>query len=167
MISKILHNYLNDKSRFETVFAHCDIPCKIYDPIFAQISVLTMIRLVDLIDELDISSSSSINDKAQFNRLVSQKEEHGIKVKDEISIIWGDYFKKPQFDEFPEIHELTHLIMLQCSKSKQNLDRSCVIELLVSVNRFAEIFWSTKNINTFKAKCPYPPELALVYPDLR
>ena len=70
MISKILHNYLNDKSRFETVFAHCDIPCKIYDPIFAQISVLTMIRLVDLIDELDISNSSSINDKAQFNRLV-------------------------------------------------------------------------------------------------
>lgn len=167
MISKILHNYLNDKSRFETVFAHCDIPCKIYDPIFAQISVLTMIRLVDLIDELDISNSSSINDKAQFNRLVSQKEEHGIKVKDEISIIWGDYFKKPQFDEFPEIHELTHLIMLQCSKSKQNLDRSCVIELLVSVNRFAEIFWHTKNIKTFKAKCPYPPELALVYPDLR
>ena len=167
MISKILHNYLNDKSRFETVFAHCDIPCKIYDPIFAQISVLTMIRLVDLIDELDISNSSSINDKAQFNRLVSQKEEHGIKVKDEISIIWGDYFKKPQCDEFPEIHELTHLIMLQCSKSKQNLDRSCVIELLVSVNRFAEIFWYTKNIKTFKAKCPYPPELALVYPDLR
>ena len=167
MISKILHNYLNDKSRFETVFAHCDIPCKIYDPIFAQISVLTMIRLVDLIDELDISNSSSINDKAQFNRLVSQKEEHGIKVKDEISIIWGDYFKKPQFDEFPEIHELTHLIMLQCSKSKQNLDRSCVIELLVSVNRFAEIFWCTKNIKTFKAKCPYPPELSLVYPDLR
>ena len=167
MISKILHNYLNDKSRFETVFAHCDIPCKIYDPIFAQISVLTMIRLVDLIDELDISNSSSINDKAQFSRLVSQKEEHGIKVKDEISIIWGDYFKKPQFDEFPEIHELTHLIMLQCSKSKQNLDRSCVIELLVSVNRFAEIFWCTKNIKTFKAKCPYTPELALVYPDLR
>jgi len=63
-----------------------------------------MIRLVDLIDELDMSNSSSINDKAQFNRLVSQKEEHGIKVKDEISIIWGDYFKKPQFDEFPVIH---------------------------------------------------------------
>ena len=56
MISKILHNYLNDKSRFETVFAHCDIPCKIYDPVIAQISVLTMIRLVDLIDELDISN---------------------------------------------------------------------------------------------------------------
>ena len=167
MISKILHNYLNDKSRFETVFAHCDIPCKIYDPIFSQISVLTMIRLVDLIDELDISNSSSINDKAQFNRLVSQKEDHGIKVKDEISIIWVDYFIIRQFDEFPEIHELTHLIMLQCSKSKQNLDRSCVIELLVSVNRFAEIFWYTKNIKTFKAKCPYPPELALVYPDLR
>ena len=60
MISKILHNYLNNKSPFETVFAHCDIPCKIYDPVIAQISVLTMIRLVDLIDELDITNSGSI-----------------------------------------------------------------------------------------------------------
>ena len=167
MESKIIHNYLNDKKHIETVFAHCDIPCKIYDPMIAQIGVLTMIRLVDLIDELDTSDSSSINDKAQFIRLITQKEEHGIKVKDEITIIWGDYFKKPQFDEFPEIHELTHLIMLKCSKSKQSIDKSCVTDLLESVNRFAEIFWHTKNINTFKANCPYPPGLVLVYPDIR
>ena len=81
MISKILHNYLNDKSRFETVFAHCDIPCKIYDPVIAQISVLTMIRLVDLIDELDISNSGSIKDKAQFNRLVSQRKPTELKLR--------------------------------------------------------------------------------------
>tara|TARA_B100000945_G_C20345596_1_gene579593 strand:- start:67 stop:180 length:114 start_codon:yes stop_codon:yes gene_type:complete len=37
MISKIINNYLNNKINIEKVFAHCDIPCKIYDPIFAQI----------------------------------------------------------------------------------------------------------------------------------
>ena len=51
MISKILHNYLNDKSRFETVFAHCDIPCKIYDPSSAQIAALSVVRLIDIMEE--------------------------------------------------------------------------------------------------------------------
>jgi len=166
MISKIFNNYMNDKKHFETVYAHCDIPCKIYDPMVAQIAVLTMIRLVDLINELEKSNTSSINDKAQFSRLISQKEDQGIIVKEEINIIWGDYFKKPQLDAFPEIHDLTHSIMIKCSQTKQKVDRACAIDLLASVNRFAEIFWATKNIKTFKANCPYPPELELIYPDL-
>ena len=140
MISKIFNNYMNDKKHFETVYAHCDIPCKIYDPMVAQIAVLTMIRLVDLINELEKSNTSSINDKAQFSRLISQKEDQGIIV--------------------------THSIMIKCSQTKQKVDRACAIDLLASVNRFAEIFWATKNIKTFKANCPYPPELELIYPDL-
>lgn len=86
---------LDKKLDFPTVSAHCDFPCKIYDPISAQISVLTMIRMVDLIEELQQSSVEK--DANYFNtmiRLVNQKEEHGIKVKEEIRIIWGDYIKQ-------------------------------------------------------------------------
>ena len=76
-----------------------------------------MIRIIDLIEDLDVSDNANLNNKAQLSRLISQKEEHGIKVKEEIRVIWGDYFKKPQIDQFPEIHDLTHSIMLLCSKS--------------------------------------------------
>ena len=31
--------------------AHCDIPCKIYDPSTAQIAALTVIRMIDIIEE--------------------------------------------------------------------------------------------------------------------
>jgi nickel superoxide dismutase len=166
-MKEIISGLLDSKFNLETVSAHCDIPCKIYDPISAQIATLTMIRIVDLIEELDTSDSSSLENKAQFIRLILQKEEHGLKVKEEIRVIWGDYFKTPQFESFPEIHDLAHSIMLECSKSKQNLSKDSTLELLKKVNRFAEIFWLSKSVNIFRKVCPYPPQQELVYPDLR
>ncbi len=166
MIFKLL-NKLDEIKKFQVVKAHCDIPCKIYDPMIAQVATLTMIRTVDLLDELAKKSELTTDDKAQFSRLVSQKEEHGIKVKDEVRVIWGDYFKEPQFAKYPEIHDLTHTIMLTASKAKQNVNREATCNLLDHVNRFAEIFWSTKDVKTYKAVCPYPPSLELVYPDLK
>ena len=110
--------------------------------------------------------SLTSKDHAQISRLIAQKEEHGHKVKDEIRVIWGDYIKEPQLEKFPELHTLSHSIMLAASKAKQNIDKAATLDLLDKVNRFAEIFWASKNIKTFKAVSPYPPEQELVYPDL-
>ena len=33
---------------FKLPIAHCDIPCKIYDPAAAQYAVLSVIRIIDL-----------------------------------------------------------------------------------------------------------------------
>ena len=35
----------------KNVKAHCDIPCKVYDPYIAQYAALSVIRLQDLIAE--------------------------------------------------------------------------------------------------------------------
>ncbi len=153
--------------QFESVKAHCDIPCKIYDPISAQLATLTIIRMIDLIDELRAKESLSLEDHAQLNRLISQKEERGFKLKEEIRVIWGDYFKQPQFDAFPEIHELSHSIMLGASYAKQHIDKTAALELLDKVNRFATVFWQSKNIATYQATSPYPPQQVVVYPDLK
>ena len=166
MIYKIF-NIFDRIKPFKKVSAHCDIPCKIYDPISSQIAALTIIRLVDLIEEIGKSDSISINDQSQLARLTAQKEEHGHKIKDEIRVIWGDYFKQPQLEKFPETHELTHSIMLLASKTKQSIDKEASLQLLEKVNQFAEIFWKSKNIDTYKAICPYPPEKELIYPDLK
>jgi len=97
---------------------------------------------------------------------VAQKEEHALKVKEEVRIIWGDYFKQPQFEQIPSAHELTHSIMLQASKCKQQIARAEGEALLALVNEFAEAFWLTKGVSTFKATCPYPPAETVVYPAL-
>ena len=166
MLHKLLSGF-DKRFTFKTSQAHCDIPCKIYDPIEIQVAVLTIIRTTDLLMELNDKESKTPNDEAQFSRLVAQKEEHGIKVKESVRVIWGDYFKTPQLEKFPETHELVHKIMLTTSKAKQNIDREVSLELLSLVNRFAEIFWDTKGVNVYKANCPYPPALKVVYPDLK
>ena len=99
-------------------------------------------------------------------RFVATKEEHGIRCKEEIRVIWGDYFKAPQFEQFPEIHDLTHGIMMLASQAKQSVDRVKALALVGHVTRFAEIFWATKAIAVKRATCPYPPSLEIIYPDL-
>lgn len=167
MLYKLVKS-LDAKLNFPTASAHCDIPCKIYDPIVAQISVLTMIRMVDLIEELELSGAEKeANYLSSLTRLVTQKEEHGIKLKQEIQTIWGDYIKQPQLDAFPNLHELVHSIMLKASHCKQNVDKTATLQLLDQVNRFAEIFWESKGVATTRAVCPYPPAQEVVYPILK
>lgn len=160
-------NKIDTKYPFEQASAHCDIPCKIYDPITAQIAVLTMIRMVDLLNDLKDQDSLSLEQQATFIRLVNEKEAHGNKVKEEIHTIWGDYIKQPQLDNHQHLHTLTHEIMLATSYAKQNINREASVKLLDKVNQFAEIFWQTKGVEVYRATCPYPPAESLVYPMLK
>lgn len=165
----MLHSLLNKLDQavpFQSASAHCDIPCKIYDPSSAQIAVLSVIRFIDLIGEINAKSQLSASDNAQLIRLVREKEIHAKKVKDEINVIWGDYFKQPQFEQFPNTHTLVHTIMLTSSACKQSIDRQKGLDLLALVNEFASSFWATKGIETYNAKCPYPPSENTVYPTL-
>lgn len=140
------------------VYAHCDIPCGIYDPRGAQEAALTVIRMMDLIAE-----SKSNHDTVRY---VHTKEEHAERCKHEIRIIWGDYFKDEHLKEFPELHELVHQIMQYGSKARQGADRKIGQELLEKVNQFAEIFWKTKGVKTKRVTSPNKPEEELVYPEL-
>lgn len=166
----MLHNMLTMLDKvfgFETASAHCDIPCKIYDPNIAQVATLSVIRFLDLINELNDKESLTLSEQAQLSRLVREKEIHAAKVKEEVRVIWGDYFKQPQFEQFPDTHALVHNIMLKASQCKQHIDRAKGEELLALVNEFSASFWATKNVPTYTATCPYPPAEAVVYPDLK
>ena len=147
--------------------AHCDIPCKVYDPSIIQYSTLSVVRFLDIINNDIKESDMNISQQAQLSRLVAVKEEHTKEIKSEVATIWGDYFKEPQISKFPEIHSLVHSIMQLASKCKQELDRNNGVELLKKVNRFTEIFWATKDIKTEKFYAPYPPELVIVCPILK
>ena len=142
---------------------HCDIPCKIYDPIISQISALSIVRLIDIIGESskDTNSPDALN---TITRCIIRKEEEATNVKNEVRVIWGDYFKTPQFEKHPQIHELAHQIMLQSSQCKQSISRETGEKLVVLVNQFAEVFWDTKGIMVDKKICPYPPSLEIAYP---
>ena len=151
--------------KVKNVKAHCDIPCAVYDPAVAQYAALSVLRFLDLIGEMPENINSK-KDLAHLTRLVQQKEEHAIEVKDAVRTIWGDYFKEPQMEKFPEIHALSHSIMMTASKCKQDIDRQNGVDLLEKVNRFAEIFWATKDVNTVTKKSLNPPHMDMIVPVL-
>ena len=166
----MIHNFfvhLDKQIGFEKAEAHCDVPCKIYDPFNAQQATLSVLRFIDLISELEKKSSLSFNEQAQMVRLVNEKEQHADKVKNEVRVIWGDFFKQPQLEKFPGTHALVHGIMQAASACKQNIERQNGEKLLELVNQFAESFWQAKNIPTYRASCPYPPSEQVVYPALQ
>jgi nickel superoxide dismutase len=166
MIYQIL-SAMDQRFGFERAKAHCDIPCGIYDPIVAQISALTVVRMIDL--ALDLDSKTPEKGLAYQNtlaRYVASKEEHAEKVKQEVRVIWGDYLKAQHLEKYPQVHALVHEIMALGSKTRQTVDRETALKLVEKLNEFAQIFWETKGVATKRAKAPYAPALELVYPAL-
>jgi nickel superoxide dismutase len=162
LLEKIDHNL-----HFEHASAHCDIPCGIYDPIIAQISALTVVRMLDLMTDLE--GKAGDKNKDYFNsmsRYVAVKEEHAERAKAEIRVIWGDYLKAQHLEKYPNAHALVHKIMQLGSKVRQTTDRDQATQFVESLNEFAQMFWETKGIATKRAKAPYAPALELVYPAL-
>ena len=167
MIYRLLEK-LDQKFKFENAKAHCDIPCGIYDPIIAQISALTVVRMIDLMNDLE-GKAQGMRDLAYLNsmpRYVASKEEHAEKAKAEIRVIWGDYLKAQHLEKYPDAHNLVHKIMQLGSKARQGVDREAAVQFVEAINDFAQLFWETKGVATKRAKAPYLPGLELVYPNL-
>jgi nickel superoxide dismutase len=135
----------------ETVSAHCDIPCGIYDPHAAQIAALTVVRMNQLIAGLEMGG----NDKASMDkyantlsRYVATKEDHAEICKKEINILWHDYFRPEHLEKYPDLHTKVWMADKLASRNKQNVDLAAAEELLAAVREIAQIFWETKSVPT-------------------
>ena len=148
MISKTLR-FIDRLFPPKKVYAHCDIPCGIYDPHNAQVAAHTVIRMVSLIKEAK-------GDAHAIARLTKVKEDHAEIVKHEVRVIWGDYFKPEHLEKFPNIHHLVFDIMKLGSKAKQGTDEKVAKDLLAKVQEFAEILWKSKDLEPKRVKAPYP-----------
>ena len=137
----------------ETVNAHCDIPCGIYDPGLAQIAAQTVVRMHQLIGDLERPGPDAEPAKMQafvnsISRYIAVKEEHAELCKHEVRIIWADYFKPEHLDDHPDLHTNVWNILKLGSKVRQNVDMQAAEELLAAVQNFAEAFWATKGAST-------------------
>jgi nickel superoxide dismutase len=135
--------------------AHCDIPCGIYDPHLMQIAALSVIRMNQLIDALELPADGANKaDQARYHNSLSRyvlvKEEHAELVKRETRLIWGDYFKPEQVEKYPELHTTVWNIMKLAGKNRQEVNMDAAQELLAATHRFAEIFWDTKGAKSSK-----------------
>ena len=124
--------------------AHCDIPCGIYDPGDAIQAAQTVVRMTELIEEIDFSGGPSKELGNSLMRYVSAKEDHATKAKEDILIIWTDYFKPEHLEKYPDLHEKVWNACKLGSYVKQNVDLAKAREFKASLEEIGEIFWETK-----------------------
>ncbi len=137
-IKKFLSNLLIPK-----VYAHCDIPCGMYDPTAARMAAATVLKMVQKINELP-AEGRSVEEDNNFVRMVMNKEEHSQRCKTELLILWTDYFKPEHLEKFPDLHETFWNATKLCSYNKQHVDEEKARELIKAVDEIAEIFQDSK-----------------------
>ncbi len=108
----------------QTVFAHCQVPCGIYDD-YARVKGMmedaaTVKKSVKLLNEL--AGKTDVQSQQQFVRWVNTKEMHAQKV---ISTI-ADYFLtqrvKASQEDYVERLTKHHAVIVAAMKAKQTVD---------------------------------------------
>lgn len=133
-----------------TAEAHCDVPCGIYDPTPAKIAAKTVARMVQQINELalPLASDKKALDAYQnaISRRVATKEESAEICKNELEILWADFFKEEHLKVVPELHTMFWKAVKLCSYNKHEVDAEHADELLAAVDAVAEAFYRVKNV---------------------
>lgn len=126
------------------VYAHCDVPCGIYDPHQAQLACKTVLTMVQKINDLKVPSDDAKNEWKEYEnsltRMILVKEQHAQLCKSEVLMLWTDYFKPEHLRKFPQLHELVWRTAKLCSENKRVVDETKALELTDAVNQIAEIF---------------------------
>ncbi len=129
-------------------YAHCDIPCGIYDATPAQLAAAAVSKMVDkilnppAIDEKD--QASRVNFHNNMTRYVLVKEQQAEICKKEVLILWTDFFNEDNSRSFPELHSLVWETTKLCSKNKREVILEAAEQLKTNVNKIAEIFSQVK-----------------------
>ena len=127
---------------FGTVYAHCDVPCGVYETDTMRNAAFTCKVMVTKLNELgDMTDPEHHNN---FIRMVNTKEKHAETVKHQVRILWGDYFKPEHLEKTPDLHDKVWNILKQASTVKQTIDADAAQKLIDMVHELEHIFADTK-----------------------
>ncbi len=126
-----------------TVSAHCDGPCGVYDPASARIAAeaaLSMTKKILALDPNDRSHAAANT----MSRFISIKEEQAQLAKTDLLVLWTDYFKPPHLTEYPDLHDSFWQAAKLCSAVKVEVNLEKAEELMQAIEKIHKIFWATK-----------------------
>lgn len=117
------------------VYAHCDLPCGVYDPAQARIEAQS-------VHEIQKKMASFAGDDRV--RAVLIKEERAELVKHHLTVLWADYFKPEHLEKYPDLHDKFWKALKQASECKHHSEPEEGQKLLDMIDEIAEIFAATK-----------------------
>ncbi|MGV2827678.1 superoxide dismutase, Ni [Myxosarcina sp. GI1(2024)] len=139
------------------VHAHCDGPCGVYDPASARIAAEAVVAMTNKILDLEIPNSSDKQATVAYQNTVSRfvaiKEEQAQITKDELLILWTDYFKPVHLEKYPDLHDTFWKAAKLCSACKVEVSSQHASELMEAVHKIHDMFWATKDkdVSWYKA----------------
>ncbi|HSW47451.1 MAG TPA: superoxide dismutase, Ni [Candidatus Saccharimonadales bacterium] len=133
---KTLLNILIKILPAQTAFAHCDLPCGVYDPAQARIEAESMLKITQKYQES--------KDEVFKIRSIIIKEQRGELVKHHLWVLWTDYFKPEHLEKFPNLHDLFWKATKQAGEAKHSVDPAESQKLLDMIAEIDKIFKETK-----------------------
>lgn len=118
------------------VYAHCDLPCGVYDPAQARIEAESVLKIMQKYNESD--------DPSFRTRALIIKEERAELVKRHLWVLWTDYFKPEHLEKFPNLHDLFWKATKQAGETKHHTEPEVAEKLLEQIAEIAKIFAQTK-----------------------
>jgi len=118
-------------------YAHCDLPCGVYDPAQARIEAQSIFAIME--------KYPGLNDEDKV-RAIFIKEKRAELVKHHLWVIWTDYFKPEHMEKFPNLHDLFWQATKQAGICKKTIDTAQAQKLLDQIDEITHIFTETKKI---------------------
>lgn len=143
-----------------TAYAHCDIPCGIYDVHNAQLAAHTIIRMTDLLGQ--IKREDELKAEHDVARVANVKENHSDILEKELMTLENDYFKEEHYKKYENLGKFFSEANILGAKARQGIEPETAKELLEKVMQIAEIFYKSKNVEFVRVKSVYPTELEIV-----
>jgi len=120
----------------QPAYAHCDLPCGVYDPAQARIEAESVLKVMQKYQDND--------DFVYRTRALIIKEQRAELVKHHLWVLWTDYFKPEHLEKFPNLHDLFWKATKQAGETKHSVDPADGQKLLDMIDEIAEIFKKTK-----------------------
>ncbi|MAE38915.1 MAG: superoxide dismutase, Ni [Euryarchaeota archaeon] len=132
--------------------AHCDGPCGVYDPASARIAAEAVQSMTTKMNALNNPIANGTNDQfiAYLNtmsRYAAIKEEEAQKCKDELLILWTDFFKPQHLESIPNLHDKFWQAAKLCSACKVEVSDQHAQELIDACEEIHNIFWAAKGLD--------------------
>lgn len=147
MLNKLV-SYLT-RAPAEPVHAHCDGPCGVYDPSSARIAAEASLSMTKKILALTPPAAGDAAAWAAYSnsmsRYIAIKEEQTHTAKEELLVLWTDYFKPPHLEAYPDLHDIVWKATKLASAVKVEVNLDKAQAFLAAVKQIHEIFWATKN----------------------
>ena len=127
--------------------AHCDGPCGVYDPASARVAAEAVQSMTKKMLTLAANHSTDSGSAAYINtmsRYATIKEEEAHKCKEELLVLWTDFFKPQHLQENPDIHTIFWQAAKLCSACKVEVSSEHAQELMDAVEHIHNMFWKVK-----------------------